>query len=268
MKKVLITGIAGMDGSYLAELFLVQGYEVHGIIRRTAVEDNEKRLSRINYILDRIHIHGADLENYPSIYKVVNEVKPDFCFHLASQSFVKYSFDDEFSTMDTNINGTHYILSAIKDIVPECKFYFAGSSEMFGNAKESPQNEDTPFNPRSVYGISKVAGFNLTKYYREAYNLFACSGICFNHCGERRGFEFVTRKITRAVAEIKLGMRKELRLGNIEAKRDWGYAKDYIKAMWLMLQQDKPDDFVIATGKMHSIKEFLDIAFNCVNLHW
>ena len=268
MKKILITGISGQDGSYLAEFLLEKGYAVHGIVRRTAVEDNKKRLSRIDHILDKIHIHGATLEDYPSIYKVVNEVKPDECYHLGAQSFVKYSFEDEFSTMNTNVNGTHYILSAIKDIVPECKVLFAASSEMFGNAEESPQNKNTPFNPRSVYGISKVAGFNLIKYYREAYNLFACSSICFNHCSERRGSEFVTRKITRAVAEIKLGKRKELRLGNIEAKRDWGYAGSFVKAMYLMLQQDKPDDFVIATGEMHSIKEFLDTAFNYVGLNW
>jgi len=248
-KRALITGITGQDGSYLAEFFLEKGYEVHGIVRRVAIEDPEHRLWRIRHIIDKIVLHAASMESYASIFNVVDKLRPDECYHLAAQSFVSYSFEDEFSTINTNINGTHFVLSAIKEKAPECKFYFAGSSEMFGLAKETPQNENTPFHPRSPYGISKVAGFDLTRNYREAYNLFACSGILFNHESPRRGFEFVTRKISNAVAKIKLGLSNELKLGNLEAKRDWGYAGDYVKAMWLMLQEDKPDDYVIATGE-------------------
>jgi GDPmannose 4,6-dehydratase len=181
---------------------------------------------------------------------------------------VEYSFEDAFSTLNTNINGTHFVLSAIKEKAPRCKFYFAGSSEMFGHAKEVPQNEDTPFHPRSPYGISKVAGFDLTRNYREAYGMFALSGILFNHESPRRGFEFVTRKISMAVAQIKLGLTKELRLGNLEAKRDWGFSGDYVLAMWLMLQQDKPDDYVIATGEAHSVREFAELAFAHLGLNW
>jgi len=266
MKKALITGIDGQDGSYLAEFLLEKGYEVHGVIRRVALEDPEHQLWRIKHILDRVKVHAGSLESYPSLFAIVERVKPDECYHLAAQSFVSYSFEDEFSTINTNINGTHYVLSAIKERAPKCKFYFAASSEMFGHAKEVPQNEDTPFHPRSPYGISKVAGFDLTRNYREAYNIFACNGILFNHESPRRGFEFVTRKITNAVAEIKYGLAKELRLGNLEAKRDWGFAGDYIKAMWLMLQQDKPDDYVIATGETHSVGEFVELAFKYAGL--
>ena len=268
MKKALITGITGQDGSYLAELLLEKGYEVHGIVRRVALEDPEHRLWRIRHILDRLNLHSASLESYASIFNVVEKVKPDETYHLAAQSFVSYSFEDEFSTINTNINGTHFILSAIKQRAPKCKFYFAASSEMFGLTKESPQKEDAVFHPRSPYGISKVAGFHLTKNYREAYDLFASNGILFNHESPRRGFEFVTRKITNIVAEIKLGLAKELRLGNLEAKRDWGFAGEYVQAMWLMLQQDKPDDYVIATGKTHSVKEFVESAFTYVGLNW
>lgn len=268
MKKALITGITGQDGSYLAEYLLEKGYEVHGIVRRVAIEDPEHRLWRIKHITDRLILHSASLETYASIFNVVEKVKPNECYHLAAQSFVSYSFEDEFSTINSNINGTHFVLSAIKEKTPKCRFYFAASSEMFGKAEETPQNERTPFHPRSPYGISKVAGFYLTLNYREAYNLHASSGILFNHESPRRGFEFVTRKITNAVAKIKLGLAKELRLGNLETKRDWGYAGDYVKAMWLMLQQDEPDDYVIATGETYSIKEFVDLAFSYANLNW
>ncbi len=268
MKKALITGITGQDGSYLAEFLLEKGYQVHGIIRRVAFEDPDHRLWRIRHILDSIILHPASLESYASIFNVVEKVKPDECYHLAAQSFVSYSFEDEFSTVNTNINGTHSVLSSIKEKAPQCRFYFAASSEMFGLAKETPQNENTPFHPRSPYGISKVAGFDLTRNYREAYNLFACSGILFNHESPRRGFEFVTRKITNATAGIKRGISKELRLGNLEAKRDWGFAGDYVKAMHLMLQQDEPDDYVVATGEAHSIKEFTELAFSYVGLDW
>jgi GDPmannose 4,6-dehydratase len=268
MKKAFITGIDGQDGSYLAEFLLEKGYKIHGMVRRVALEDPEHHLWRIKHILDRITLHPASLESYPSIFKIVEKVKPDECYHLAAQSFVSYSFEDEFSTINTNINGTHFVLSAIKEKARKCKFYFAASSEMFGLVRTVPQNEKTPFHPRSPYGISKVAGFDLTRNYREAYGLFACNGICFNHESPRRGFEFVTRKITNAVAEIKLGLTRELKLGNLEAKRDWGFAGDYIKAMYLMLQQDRPDDYVVATGKTHSVKEFVKLAFAYVGLNW
>lgn len=268
MKKALITGITGQDGSYLAEFLLDKGYQVHGIVRRVALEDPAHRLVRLANILDKIKLHCADLESYASIFNVVEKIKPDECYHLAAQSFVGYSFEDEFSTSIININGTHHILSAIKQRAPNCKFYFAGSSEMFGLAKEAPQNENTPFHPRSSYGISKVAGFHLTQNYREAYNLFACNGILFNHESPRRGYEFVTRKITSMVARIKLGLAKELRLGNLEAKRDWGYAGEYVEAMWMMLQQTKPEDYVIATGKTYSVRQFVQLAFDYVKLNW
>lgn len=268
MKKALITGITGQDGSYLAEFLLEKGYQVHGIVRRVALEDPEHRLWRIKHILDKLRLHSASLDSYPSIFNVVERVKPDECYHLAAQSFVSYSFEDEFSTINTNINGTHYVLSAIKEKAPRCRFYFAATSEMFGHVKETPQNENTPFHPRSPYGVSKVAGFDLTRNYREAYGLFALSGVLFNHESPRRGYEFVTRKITSTVAKIKLGLAKELRVGNLKAKRDWGFAGDYCRAMWLMLQQNKPDDYVIATNETHSVKEFLELAFKCVNLDW
>jgi GDPmannose 4,6-dehydratase len=268
MKKALITGIDGQDGSYLAEFLVEKGYQVHGMVRRVALEDPEHHLWRIRRILNKVNLHPASLESYPSIFKLVEKVKPDECYHLAAQSFVSYSFEDEFSTINTNINGTHFVLSAIKEKAPKCKFYFAASSEMFGLVKAVPQNEDTPFHPRSPYGISKVAGFDLTRNYREAYGLFACNGILFNHESPRRGFEFVTRKITNGVANIKLGLEKELKLGNLEAKRDWGFAGDYCKAMWLMLQEKKADDYVIATGETHSVKEFVKLAFEHVGLDW
>lgn len=267
-KRALITGITGQDGSYLAEFLLAKNYEVHGIVRRVAFEDPEHRLWRIRHILDKLILHPGSLESYASIFKVVEKIKPDECYHLAAQSFVSYSFEDEFSTINTNINGTHFVLSAIKEKAPKCKFYFAGSSEMFGLAKVTPQDENTPFHPRSPYGISKVAGFDLTRNYREAYGLFALSGILFNHESPRRGFEFVTRKISNAVAEIKLGLSKKLFIGNLDAKRDWGFAGDYIKAIWLMLQQDKPEDYVIATGECHSVKEFVELAFKHAGLDW
>ena len=266
MQKALITGIAGQDGSYLAEFLLRKGYEVHGTVRRVALEDPRGELWRIQGILDKITLHAASLESYASMFKVVASVRPDECYHLAAQSFVSYSFDDEFSTITTNINGTHHVLSAIRELVPESKFYFAGSSEMFGNAIETPQNEQTPLNPRSPYGISKVAGYYLTKNYREAYGQFACSGICFNHESERRGLEYVTRKVTSGIARIKLGMANELRLGNLEARRDWGYAPEYVEAMWLMLQAPSPGDYVIATGISHSVRELVEMAIKLAEL--
>ncbi len=267
MKRALITGITGQDGSYLAEFLLEKGYEVHGLVRRVAIEDPEHRLWRIRHILDRVILHAASLDSYASVFAVVDEVKPDECYHLAAQSFVSYSFEDEFSTISTNINGTHYVLSALRQRAPHCRFYFAASSEMFGNVA-APQNEQSPFYPRSPYGVSKLAGFHLTRNYREAYHLYAISGILFNHESPRRGFEFVTRKVTNTVARIKRGLAGELRLGNLDARRDWGYAGDYVKAMWLMLQQDEPEDYVIATGETHSVREVVEIAFSHVGLDW
>jgi len=267
-RKALITGITGQDGSYLAELLLEKGFEVHGIVRRVAIEDPEHRLWRIRHLLDRIVLHAGSLESFASVFKVVEEVKPDEFYHLAAQSFVSYSFEDEFSTINTNLNGTHFVLAALKERAPHCRFYFAASSEMFGNIKIVPQNETTPFKPRSAYGISKVAGYHLTRNYREAYGLKASCGILYNHESPRRGYEFVTRKITSHVAKIKLGLEKKVKLGNLEAKRDWGHAREYVNAMWLMLQQETPTDYVIATGKAHSVREFLEKAFSYVGLNY
>jgi len=260
-KRALITGITGQDGSYLAELLLSQGYEVHGAVRRVALEDPEHRLVRLSAVRDGVNLHAASLESFASVYQLVAKVMPEECYHLAAQSFVSYSFDDEFSTLNTNINGTHFLLSAVKDLVPKCKFYFAGSSEMFGKAEEIPQTEQTRFHPRSSYGISKVCGFELTRNYREAYGLHASSGILFNHESPRRGYEFVTRKITSGVARILAGKSRSVPLGNLEARRDWGHAREYVKAMWLMLQQPEPEDYVIATGETHSVREFAELAF-------
>lgn len=267
-KCALITGITGQDGSYLAELLLSKGYDVHGIVRRVALEDPGNRLSRLAHLLGRLHLRAGSLESYPSIYKALTEIRPDECYHLAAQSFVSYSFEDEFSTFNTNIDGTHFMLAALKEAVPKCRFYFAGSSEMFGRVEEIPQNERTRFHPRSAYGISKVAGFELTRNYREAYGIHASSGILFNHESPRRGFEFVTRKITSGVARILSGTQKELRLGNLDAKRDWGHARDYVDAIWRIVQQDDPDDYVVATGETHSVREFAELAFAAAGLDY
>ncbi|HEX5708602.1 MAG TPA: GDP-mannose 4,6-dehydratase [Pyrinomonadaceae bacterium] len=267
-KKALITGITGQDGSYLAEHLLALGYEVHGLVRRVALEDPSRRFTRLAHLLDRLVLHAASLESYPSIFHVFSRHSFDECYHLAAQSFVAESFSDGFSTMNTNINGTHYVLAAIRELQPACRFYFAGSSEMFGKVREVPQRETTPFHPRSPYGISKVAGFELTRNYREAYGMFCAGGILFNHESPRRGYEFVTRKITSTVARIKAGEATELRLGNLEARRDWGHASDYVRAMHLMLQQDAPDDYVVATGETHSVREFCERAFSEAGLDY
>ena len=269
MKKIaLITGITWQDGSYLAEFLLKKNYKVHGLVRRVALEDENHRLWRIRNLVQKITLHAASLESYASLVKIIQKIKPTEVYHLGAQSYVDYSFKDEFSTLNTNINGTHYILSALKEFSPKSKFYFAASSEMYGKVLQSPQNEKTPFYPRSVYGISKVAGFDLTRNYRDAYNMFCCNGILFNHESPRRGFEFVTRKITHAVARIKYGLQKDLKLGNIDAKRDWGHASDYVEAMWLMLNNKKPKDYVISTGKHYSVKDFAKLAFKLVNLDY
>jgi len=268
MKRALITGITGQDGSYLAEHLLSLGYEVHGFVRRVALEDPARRFTRIEPLLERINMHAASLESYASIFHIFSRQKFDECYHLAAQSFVGESFADGFSTMNTNINGTHFILAALRELQPACRFYFAGSSEMFGKVAEVPQKETTRFHPRSPYGISKVAGFDLTRNYREAYDMFCVSGILFNHESPRRGFEFVTRKISSTVARIKAGLADELRLGNLEARRDWGHAADYVRAMHLMLQQDAADDYVVATGETHTVREFCERAFARVGLDW
>jgi len=267
-KKALITGIAGQDGSWLAELLLDNGYEVHGIVRGTAIEDSEHKLKNLAACADRISLHTSSLDNVLSLIRIIRELRPDECYHLAASSFVSYSFEDEISILNNNVNGTHNLLAVLKEFVPSCRFYFAGSSEMFGQAPYSPQNEQTPFNPRSIYGISKVASYHLMKNYREQYGMFTCCGILYNHESIRRGYEFVTRKIVAAAARIKLGMQENLVLGNLDAVRDWGYAPDYVEAMRLMLQADSPDDYVIATGEVHSVREFAEIAFAALDLDY
>ena len=267
-KKALITGITGQDGSYLAEHLIDLGYEVHGLVRRVALEDPQHRLHRIAHILEKLVLHPATLESYPSIFNIVARLAFDECYHLAAQSFVAESFNDGFSTLNTNINGTHYVLAALYEQRRNCKFYFAGSSEMFGQVRETPQTESTPFHPRSPYGISKVAGFELTRNYREAYEMYCCNGILFNHESPRRGYEFVSRKITSTVARIKLGMATELTIGNLDAQRDWGHAADYVRAMHLMLQERDADDYVISMGETHTVREFCELAFCEVGLNY
>jgi GDPmannose 4,6-dehydratase len=260
-KRALITGITGQDGSYLAEHLLTQGYDVIGLERRVALLDPAARHARVAHLLDRITLAPGSLEDYTSLVRVLEQYPFDEVYHLAAQSFVTLSFEDEFSTMHTNLTGTHNLLAAVRRHCPSARFYFAASSEMYGKVVESPQTELTPFHPRSPYGVSKVAGYFLTVNYREAYNMFCCNGILFNHESPRRGMEFVTRKITNGVARIKLGLASELRLGNLQAKRDWGHARDYVRAMHLMLQQTVPDDYVIATGETRTVGEFCEVAF-------
>lgn len=268
MKKALITGINGQDGSYLAELLLAKGYEVHGLIRKDAMNNSLQRLVNINHIIDDITLHTGAIESRSSVHKVIALVRPDECYHLASSSFVSYSFEDESSLVENNFIATHALLAAIKELAPECRVYFAGSSEMFGDARVSPQDELTYFNPRSVYGISKLAAFHLARNYREHHKLFVAVGILYNHESPRRGYQFVTRKISLTVAKIHLGLADCLELGNIDALRDWGYAPDYVQAMYTMMQQDESEDFVIATGILHSVKDFVKQAFSVVDLDY
>lgn len=262
--RALITGVSGQDGSYLAELLLSKGYEVFGVVRRSSSETHE----RLTPIRDKIELIHADLLDQVSLSQALKRARPDEIYNLAAQSFVPTSWTQPVLTAEFTAVGVSRMLEAMRDVAPQAKFYQASSSEMFGKVLETPQRENTPFYPRSPYGVAKVYGHFITVNYRESYNLFAVSGILFNHESPRRGFEFVTRKITDGVARIKLGLAKELRLGNLDAKRDWGFAGDYVRAMWMMLQQPKPDDYVIATGVAHTVREFADKAFQSVGLKY
>jgi GDPmannose 4,6-dehydratase len=261
-RRALITGITGQDGSHLAEFLLEKGYEVHGMVRRSSTET----FQRLQACRDQLILHTGDLLDQRSLVDVMRASQPDEIYNLAAMSFVAASWNQPVLTAEFSGVGATRMLEAMRETVPEARFYQASSSEMFGQVLEVPQTEKTPFYPRSPYGVAKAYGHFITVNYRESYDLFACSGILFNHEGERRGLEFVTRKVTHAAAAIKLGMQDELALGNLDAERDWGYAKDYVEAMWLMLQQDEPDDFVIATGETHSVRELVDIAFAHVGL--
>ncbi|MHC4714899.1 MAG: GDP-mannose 4,6-dehydratase [Planctomycetota bacterium] len=264
MKKALVTGITGQDGSYLADLLLEEGYEVHGMVRRSSTETFE----RISHIKAKLHLHQADLLDQLSLISLIKAVEPEEVYNLAAMSFVPTSWVQPVLTGEFTALGVTRVLEAIRLVNPAIKFYQASSSEMFGKVRQVPQTEETPFHPRSPYGVAKVYGHWITVNYRESYGLFACSGILFNHESPRRGKEFVTRKITDAVARIKCGLDKELRLGNLDAQRDWGYAGDYVRAMWLMLQQDEPTDFVVGTGKAHSVREFVEKSFAAAGLDW
>lgn len=267
MRKILITGITGQDGSYLADALLAKGCEVHGIIRPESIAQ-PSRQTNIRHLEGRITLHAGDITDQARLRAIIETVRPDDCYHLAASSFVNYSFEDEETVLRHNFNATHSLLFCLKELVPACRLYFAASSELFGNADTSPQNEQTRFNPRSMYGISKLAAYHLVQNFRKNHGMFACAGILYNHESPRRGFEFVTRKITSTVAKIHLGMENRLELGNLDARRDWGYAPEYVSAMQAMLARDTPDDFVIATGRLHSVREFLDIAFGAVGLNY
>jgi GDPmannose 4,6-dehydratase len=264
MKKALITGITGQDGSYLAELLLSKGYEVYGMMRRSSTEANE----RIEHLKGKVTLVNGDLLDEMSLIHMMQDIMPDEIYNLAAQSFVHTSWSQPVLTGEFTALGVTRMLDAMRHVCPKARFYQASSSEMYGKVHAIPQSEETPFHPRSPYAVAKVYGHYITLNYRESYKLFTVSGILFNHESPRRGKEFVTRKITDGVARIKLGLQKELRMGNLDAKRDWGFAGDYVKAMWLMLQQDAPDDYVIATGETHSVKEFLELAFARVGLNW
>jgi len=263
-KKALITGITGQDGSYLAELLLKQGYDVYGMVRRTSTV----RYERIQHIQNQLQIIQGDMGDLSSLITAIKSIEPDEVYNLAAQSFVPTSWNQPVFTGDITGLGVTRILDAIRSVNPEIRFYQASSSEMFGKVQEVPQRETTPFYPRSPYGVAKVYGHWITFNYRESYDMFACSGILFNHESPRRGMEFVTRKVTYHAAKIKLGLVNEIRIGNTDAKRDWGFAGDYVRAMWLMLQQDTPDDYVVSTGETHSVERLLEVAFSCVDLDW
>lgn len=264
MRTALITGITGQDGSHLADLLLAKGYKVHGMVRRSS-NDN---LYRIEHILDRVQLHQGDLLDSASLISIIEKTQPDEVYNLAAMSFVPTSWNQPVLTAEYTGLGVTRILEGIRQSKPDAKFYQASSSEMYGKVHETPQRETTMFHPRSPYGVAKAYGHYITVNYRESYNMFACSGILFNHEGPRRGREFVTRKISAGVAAIKMGLDTELRLGNLQAKRDWGFAGDYVRAMWLMLQQDEPDDFIVGTGETHTVQEFCEIAFDQAGLNW
>ena len=270
-KRALVTGITGQDGSFLAELLLSKGYEVHGIIRRSS-SFNTQRIDHIyldaHEVGNRLFLIHGDLADSSALNTILRQVQPDEIYNLGAQSHVRVSFDVPEYTGDVTALGTIRILEAIKELGMKPRFYQASSSEMYGLTPEVPQRETTPFHPRSPYACAKVFAYHATVNYREAYNLFACNGVLFNHESERRGETFVTRKITRAATRIKMGLQEKLYLGNLDAKRDWGYARDYVEAMWLMMQADEPDDYVIATGETHSVREFVEEAFNCLDLEW
>jgi GDPmannose 4,6-dehydratase len=263
-KTALVTGITGQDGSYLAELLLEKGYRVCGTVRRSSTEN----FQRIEHLRPHVELHQADLLDQTSLAGVLARVKPDEIYNLAAMSFVPTSWTQPVLTAEFTALGVTRLLEAVRHVCPQARVYQASSSEMFGKVRETPQRETTPFHPRSPYGVAKAYGHYIAVNYRESYGLFACSGILFNHESPRRGLEFVTRKITHGVARIKLGLAQELRLGNLDARRDWGYAGDYVKAMWLMLQQDRPDDYVVATGETHTVEEFVRLAFDHVGLDW
>lgn len=267
MKKALITGIAGQDGSYLSELLIKKGYEVHGIVKKESLE-NAERLKNISSFKDKIFLHVGNLIERLKVKAIFSEVLPDECYHLSASSFVNYTLNNEYQTMNYNFNSTYNLLSVISEINKNCKFYLAGSSEMFGDPIESPQNEETSFNPRSVYGISKVASYYLLKNYREKKNIFACTGLAYNHESPRRGDQFVTKKIVSSAVKIKMGQQNKLYLGNLDVKRDWGYAPDFVNAMWKILQLDIAEDFVISSSKLHSVRDFLNITFSFLGLNY
>jgi GDPmannose 4,6-dehydratase len=264
MKKALITGITGQDGSYLAELLLEKGYRIYGLVRRSSLE----KFDRIAHLTDHLELLQGDLIDQSSLDEAVKTAQPDEIYNLAAQSFVPASWNQPTLTAEFDAIGVTRVLEAIRKQKPNARFYQASSSEMFGKVRSVPQNEMTPFYPRSPYGVAKAYGHFITVNYRESYNLFACSGILFNHESPRRGLEFVSRKVSYGVAKIKLGLDKTLRMGNLDAKRDWGFAGDYVRAMWLMLQQDEPDDYVIATGETHTVRDLVRIAFDCAGLKW
>lgn len=266
MKRALITGITGQDGSYLAELLLEKGYEVYGLMRRKSKVD----YGNIEHLVDKVHLIYADMTDVISLIAAMRESQADEVYNLAAQSFVATSWDTPVGTAEIDALGVTNMLEAIRTVKPECRFYQASTSEMFGLVQEIPQSEKTPFYPRSPYGVAKLYGHWITKNYRESYQMYACSGILFNHESERRGLEFVTRKITHAVAKIKLGLQDKVELGNMSAKRDWGHSQDYVYAMWLMLQQEEPDDYVVSTGETHEVREFVELAFRAagIELEW